>query len=347
MNGSGEIDTSEPRSWEGLPRASAARPEDSASSSTRRKHAAHGKLAPVPQRAYSKCRGRAALVSICTYASSRSSSLRRSSARLALALAAGLLACRQHAEQVPADKQAPATEPARKAPEPPEPEPPEPQELPSLMKDHFGVATQARDAVVRGRLEQAEGSLTWLGQHTAARDMPAAWQPYVERMQQAARKAKAESTLAAAGRAIADTAAECGACHAALHQGPEFAADAREKPGAAVPPSTQRAELRERMHEHASAIERLWQGLIGPSDRAWREGAESLSVLHDHGHVPIARLARLGSIRALGERAGNLPSAPERAALYGRILAECGDCHASAAVDPGALERPSAAPRSQ
>jgi hypothetical protein len=284
-------------------------------------------------------------MSIDTYPSSRSSSLRHSSARLALALA-GLLGCREPAEQAPAATQTPAAEPAREPPEPPEPEPPEPQELPSLMKDHFGAATQARDAVVRGRLEDAEAPLTWLGQHSAARDMPSTWQPYVERMQQAARKAKAESTLAAAARAIAGTAAECGACHAALHQGPAFQASAPGEPRSAAAPPTPRAQLRERMHEHASAIEQLWQGLIGPSDSAWRQGAESLGRLHDHPPVPAAQRARLARIQALGEQAGALAGGPERAALYGRLLAECGDCHTIAAVDPGALKGPGAPPRS-
>jgi cytochrome c553 len=206
------------------------------------------------------------------------------------------------------------------------------------MRDHFSAATQARDAIVRGRLEHAEAPLTWLGQHAAAKDMPATWRPHVERMQSAARQAKDEGTLAAAAQAIAVTAAQCGACHELVHRGPEFrsaaSADTHQPSAAATP----RAELRERMHDHAAAIERLWHGLVGPSDAAWREGGERLGRAHGHPPVPPAQRARLERVRALGEQARAVTSDGDRTATYGRILAECGSCHARAGLDPGVLD---------
>jgi cytochrome c556 len=236
----------------------------------------------------------------------------------------------------------PEPAPARKAPDTPEPEPPESEELPDLMKDHFSLASQARDAVVRGRLEQAEGPLVWLGQHALAKDMPSTWRLHVERMQQAARRALTEGTLASAGQAIGATAAECGACHTMVHRGPKFEPsdfnDLRESDTKGA-----RAELQERMHGHLWAIERMWEGLVGPSDDAWRAGAETLREGQGHPRVAKAASKRLELVRSLGGEARDVTDGAGRAAIYGRILAECGGCHAGSGVElggPGTADEP-------
>jgi mono/diheme cytochrome c family protein len=228
-----------------------------------------------------------------------------------------------------------ALEPPRSATEPEavEPEPPEPDEIGDLMKDHFGMASQVRDAVVRGQLEQAEAPLVWLGQHGLASSMPATWRIHVERMQLTARRASSASTLAAAGQAVGQLAAECGACHATLRQGPEFEPSDVNDLG----PTGASPALRERMHRQLWAIERLWEGLVGPSNAAWQAGADNLRQGHGHSRVPAPQQARLERVRGLGVEAGDAASRADRGQIYGRILAECGNCHASAGIDPGTL----------
>jgi len=246
-------------------------------------------------------------------------------------LLATLAACRSH----DSGQAEPAEPPRLPPPEPEAPEPPDPKELNALMKDHFGLASQARDAIVRGRLEEAEAPLVWLGQHAFSKNMPESFRPHIDRMQEAARKAKSENTLQAAAQAVATMALECGACHTALRSGPKFEpSDWTElgDPKAQVAP---RAALRERMHEELWAMERLWEGLVGPWDDAWREGSKSLRGLKGHSGVPAVHRARLEAVKALGQEASGLDQGAARAQLYGRVLAECGSCHASAGIDPG------------
>jgi mono/diheme cytochrome c family protein len=89
------------------------------------------------------------------------------------------------------------------------------------------------------------------------------------------------------------------------------------------------------MHVQLWAIEQLWQGLIGPSDAAWQSGAGSLQEGSGHPRLPRAQRVRLERVRALGGEAGSAASGADRGRIYGRILAECGSCHASTGVDPG------------
>jgi mono/diheme cytochrome c family protein len=208
-----------------------------------------------------------------------------------------------------------------------------------LMKDHFDQASQARDAVVRGQLALAEAPLTWLGQHGFAKDLPADWRPHIDRMQQAAVEATKLSTLAAAAAGVSAMASECGACHQALSRGPELEPTGLESDDSTKPLSAQ-AALQHRMDEQLWGIERMWEGLVIPSDHAWREGAKSLGELKAHPLVAAKLRARLERVRSLGVEASAASNAELRARSYARILAECGSCHAESGVDPGATPEP-------
>src|SRR5262245_53079650 len=93
-------------------------------------------------------------------------------------------------------------------------------------------------------------------------------------MQAAARRgADAESNGGMAiALALANTAAVCGQCHAAAGSGPSFpeADDADAELGLSD-------TLGDRMERHAWAANRMWEGLIAPSDSAWRAGSAELA----------------------------------------------------------------------
>jgi hypothetical protein len=209
-------------------------------------------------------------------------------------------------------------------------------ELVRHMHDHLDVAGQARDAIVEGNLALAQGPLIWLGQHGYYGEAPAAYMPYLTTQQEAARRAGDAASLEVAASAVAAMAAACGGCHSAISPRPVFASHALSS--AAAPGASQPAghELKARMHIHAQASARLWDGLIMPSDTAWKEGAMLLGEVAFGAGLSRSMQPALRQMGELGVRAGATDAAGDaRAQLYGQIIARCGACHVRLAVKPG------------
>jgi hypothetical protein len=88
------------------------------------------------------------------------------------------------------------------------------------------------------------------------------------------------------------------------------------------------------MQRHRWAAARLWEGLVVPSDEAWKAGALALSdaplspELLTPGKSPVPKVGELElSVHDLGRRAQTLVGADARAELYGQALATCSACH--------------------
>ena len=88
------------------------------------------------------------------------------------------------------------------------------------------------------------------------------------------------------------------------------------------------------MARHLWAMERLWEGLVTPSDAAWAAGSGVLadeplagSSFSDDPQLE-AELAELaGRIHALGAEAATVVELGPRGQLYGQMLATCAPCH--------------------
>ena len=88
------------------------------------------------------------------------------------------------------------------------------------------------------------------------------------------------------------------------------------------------------MQRHQWAADRLWEGLIGPSDTAWGRGADMLidapldssdvTTATDHD-AEIAKIAH--RIHALGGIGTETVTPDARAELYGEVLGLCASCH--------------------
>jgi cytochrome c553 len=206
------------------------------------------------------------------------------------------------------------------------------------MGYHFAAANDARDSVIRGDASRALSSLSWLAtHHEDAKAAPPSWKPYLEQLQQAALAARDADSLGDAARGVAALAAACGACHSAHSAGPRLAphntaqADAGGKPAYAF-------DLDPTMHQHAWAAQRLWEGLIAPSEAAFSEGMAALRDL-DVNREPADNLrTHLARIRALGAPTTEPRDPDWRAVLYAHAITECGGCHQAFAVDPGPLK---------
>ncbi len=120
----------------------------------------------------------------------------------------------------------------------------------------------------------------------------------------------------------------CGACHSAAETDTVHVATTPEGSGDL---ST--------MTNHRWAAERLLQGVIGPSDEAWNEGAAVLGRADVFDLAPDdttvagqSLLEREAALRQMGNVAARTTGARPRAAVYGQVLATCAACHGAANV---------------
>lgn len=198
------------------------------------------------------------------------------------------------------------------------------------MQETFWMAVRARDAVMAGDLEAARSAARELEQHAFADTLPADWKHYTEQMRQQAQALVIASGLAEAGQAVGALGLSCGSCHFQQKAGPGAV---REPPMAwQDPPDT----LTERMDRHYAGVEQLWQGLVQPSEDAWRNGTLTLTRAPlqapeaEGAEVSPAAHAQVERVRQLARQARAAKSHPERAQIYGELIAACASCHANA-----------------
>jgi hypothetical protein len=227
------------------------------------------------------------------------------------------VACDQLSDSLSAHA-APAAAPAHASAAPSGSAPAKPT-LWAHMAEHFSRTASVKKAVIAGDLQASKEDAEWMAKHDFS--VPDSWRPHVQAMQAAAQRVVDATDTATAARATADMGQVCGSCHR-THGGPKFEVGSPPAEGSGA--ATQ-------MLRHQWAADRMWEGLIGPSEAAWVKGSEALggAILIKKGlekSVPpeVESLAR--KIHDLGEKSRS--AAPgDRAALYGEFLGTCAECH--------------------
>jgi cytochrome c553 len=197
-------------------------------------------------------------------------------------------------------------------------------EMVASMEGHYSVVILAHDALLQGDLEVFGAQLARVPEQELPASSPAHWRPFHAQLQAAASQGVNAADLDAAAEALAGVVLTCGTCHRALESGPIYPAPA---------PDDGSSPLETAMLDHQWATERLWEGVTGPWENAWQRGAESLAAIDIFGtEIPGLELSdelreREQALRDLGEEALVTTALDEQAALYGRLLATCGDCH--------------------
>jgi cytochrome c553 len=157
-------------------------------------------------------------------------------------------------------------------------------------------------------------------------DLLPAWRPYVDQIRASAAQIELAESLVAAAKTSALLGRRCAQCHDAAGAKIVF-------PKQAPPPSG--PKLGSYMASHQWATERLWEGLVGPSNERWLEGARALALaplaIVAEGDLPpdLAVGDDVARIRLLARRAQAAKAQDDRAALYGDLLATCAGCHAT------------------
>lgn len=193
------------------------------------------------------------------------------------------------------------------------------------MYAHYDRAAVMHYALVTGDLERARQAAGWIAAHPDRPDLDLGDSHHENAVRAFARLAVNSAHLQAASVAAARMASSCGDCHIEQGVNPRFLMGTAT-PGGNGP----RAE----MARHVWAAERMWVGLLGPSDAAWVEGANGLEggwldtqeVLADpDDRQRIREMVR--HIYDLAGRAETATSVQDRAQIYGEFLNTCADCH--------------------
>jgi len=148
---------------------------------------------------------------------------------------------------------------------------------------------------------------------------------------EAARALVTAPSTAEACRREAQVAEACARCHRDTGELRVFAAPVMAPPSDATPAG--------RMARYQWAADRLWEGLVGPSDHRWRAGLDAL-VNTPLRSPPFTDAPRAASqLQALAQQAiaslgTDFPE--DRARRYGEMLVACSACHSRLHVGPAA-----------
>jgi len=200
------------------------------------------------------------------------------------------------------------------------------------MQEHLERVTAINAAILAGDLDATREPSTWLAEHEPFEDLDVLYEPFVLTMRRHAEDVLDASDIESAARSVALIASDCGNCHDATGVDIEFGFPDD-------PPAW--SDMESHMQRHLWAIERLWDGLIGPSDIAWSRGIRMLAdaplldtkAAWDEYSPGADRRAR--RVHELGREAARALTPEDRSRVYGEMLGLCATCHIAEDGGPG------------
>ena len=193
------------------------------------------------------------------------------------------------------------------------------------MHEHWERITQIQAALIRGDLAAVREPAEYLATHPTPAALPGQWEQHVGAMRASARAAFAAEDFDAAATATSLMGNTCGSCH--MDSGIEVRFDISEPPGFET-------DTVSHMIRHQWAADRMWEGIVGPSEVAWSRGIDALleAPLTPHelkgGGEQPERVRKMA--RRIHQLAGNGMMASggnEKAEIYAEFLANCAACH--------------------
>jgi hypothetical protein len=198
------------------------------------------------------------------------------------------------------------------------------------MHRNLSKTVDIQTGVVQGDLEKAQKAAAWLLAREDEMIVPPEGAEYQRAMLSAAGRITEATELRAVATETGQLAGGCGSCHMAVKSGPRFVVGNEAPEG-----TSQEAQ----MIRHLWAADRMWEGLVGPSDEAWEAGAKAMAETQP----TLARVFRastssaepegfLREVNLLANEAVAATSLAERADVYGRLLNTCNRCHSPAGI---------------
>ncbi len=202
------------------------------------------------------------------------------------------------------------------------------------MHEHLTRITMIKSAIVAGNLEGVDEPANWLAEHETVAGLPKEFESYVIQMKSHARRVVDAQNLVSAAESVSQMAKTCGNCHLVNEVNLEFGYDRM--------PRMDIEDVVTHMQRHQWAMDRLWEGLIGPSDTAWYRGTD---MLIDAPLLPsdvttaaddVAEISKIARrIHALGGIGTETKTPDARSELYAEILGLCASCHTLLNGGPG------------
>lgn len=201
---------------------------------------------------------------------------------------------------------------------------PSDRDIPEMHRK-FSRTFDIQTGIVEGDLQRVKEAATWIVTREEKTSLPPGSEDYERAMLgHAAMVARAQTLQSAADR-TGHLAAACGSCHQSMARGPRFVI------GSALPDGDSREA---QMIRHLWAADRMWEGLVGPSDAAWSAGASALAETGP-ALVQALRTSTTGGVsagliqevRAVAGEAALAETQEDRADVYGRMLGTCSRCH--------------------
>jgi cytochrome c553 len=197
------------------------------------------------------------------------------------------------------------------------------------MKEHFVSSVAMRHTLLKGDLDGFRAAAATLSDKEIPANMSGAWSSNLEAMRTAATRARDAQSLDAGARAFTDLGLACASCHEKLG-GPKLTVGE---------PPARGSGTKLHMARHDWAAARLWDGLMAPSDEAWRKGAEVFTdaplepqVIAGAKSVPpeVNELAKRA--HAFGEAAHMATGQTARAKAVADVYGTCVGCHSKLGV---------------
>jgi cytochrome c553 len=194
------------------------------------------------------------------------------------------------------------------------------------MLANYQRVSSIHSAVIQGELSKVHEHARWIMNQPPSKELDGDWLPYQEALRSDAESLSKAADLGAAAIAASAMGRACGDCHDSVGINAVKAFNPA--------PDANDRTVRTYMQRHRWAAERLWEGLVGPSDQAWQQGAAVLvsssrlaRELKDEIVVNPAMDVMLETIHRLGEEAAATASRAARQRLYGQFLGTCANCH--------------------
>lgn len=193
------------------------------------------------------------------------------------------------------------------------------------MHEHWERITQIQAALIRGDLAAVREPAQYLAAHPTPAALPGQWEEYVESMRAAARAAFEARDFTAAATATSLMGNACGSCH--VDNGIDVRFEISDPPGFET-------DTVSHMARHQWAADRMWEGIVGPSEPSWARGIDAMleAPLTPHelkggGDQPesVKRMAR--RVHQLAGNGMMASDGNEKAEIYAEFLANCAACH--------------------
>lgn len=217
--------------------------------------------------------------------------------------------------------------PAARAPQSPGPaeavSPKSPPDVGYHMRASFWDALEARDALIAGDLARAHRAADRLAETDYASLLPPSWLHWTAQLQQRARELSLAGDMSGAAQALGRIALTCGECHELRDKGP---AHPRVQP---LPWEDPPEQLEARMLRHQLGIAQMWDGLVLPSEQAFRSGTVTITRAPLRAPEPSDETIErsIEEIRALAKDARRATTYEERGRVYGELISRCAQCH--------------------